>query len=78
MFPDRSQVEAGGLMSYGAGMLWGRAAYFVDRVLKGATPSELPIEQVSQFRLTVNLKTARALGITFPESILVRADEVIK
>ena len=66
-------------MSYGPGLLlWGRAAYFVDRILKGATPSELPIEQVSQFRLAVNLKTARALGIAFPESILVRADEVIK
>lgn len=79
MFPDRSQVEAGGLMSYGPGLLlWGRAAYFVDRILKGATPSELPIEQVSQFRLAVNLKTAKALGIAFPESILVRADEVIK
>jgi putative ABC transport system substrate-binding protein len=58
--------------------LWGRAAYFVDRVLKGAKPSELPVEQVTQFRLAVNLKTPKALGITFPESILVRADEVIK
>jgi putative ABC transport system substrate-binding protein len=78
MLPDHSQVEAGGLMSYGPGLMWGRAAYFVDRLLKGAAPSELPIEQVSQFRLAVNLKTARALGITFPESIMVRADDVIK
>ena len=78
MLADRTQVEAGGLMSYGPAVLWGRAAYFVDRVLKGAKPSELPVEQVSQFILAVNLKTAKALGITFPESILVRADEVIK
>ena len=78
MLSDNSQVEAGGLMSYGPGLLWGRAAYFVDRILKGAAPSEVPIEQVSQFRLVVNLRTARALGITLPESILVRADEIIK
>lgn len=78
MLAASEQVEAGGLMSYSAPALWGRAAYFVDRVLKGAKPSELPIEQVSQFRLAVNLKTAQALGITFPESILVRADEIVK
>ena len=78
MFSDSPHVEAGGLMSYGPAVLWGRAAYFVDRVLKGAKPSELPVEQVSRFRLAVNLKTAKALGISFPESILVRADEVIK
>ena len=73
-------VEAGGLMSYGPTVAdyWGRAAYFVDRVLKGAKPSELPMEQVSRFKLAINLKTAKALGITFPESILVRADEVTK
>jgi len=80
MLSGEQHVQAGGLMSYGATVAdyWGRAAYFVDRVLKGAKPSELPIEQVSQFRLAINLKTARALGITFPESILVRADEVVK
>ena len=67
-------------MSYGPTFadLWGRAAHFVDRILKGAKPNELPVEQVSRFRLAVNLKTAKLLGITFPESILVRADEVIK
>ena len=66
-------------MSYGPTLAdyWGRAAYFVDRVLKGAKPSELPVEQVSRFKLAINLKTAKALGITFPESILFRADEVI-
>ena len=80
MFSGENHVEVGGLMSYGPMLAdnWGRAAYFVDRVLKGAKPSDLPIEQVSRFKLTINLKTAKALGITFPESIMVRADEVIK
>ena len=80
MLSSEQHVQAGGLMSYGATVAdyWGRAAYFVDRVLKGAKPGELPIEQVSQFRLAINLKTAKALGITFPDSILVRADDVVK
>ena len=80
MFSGENHVEVGGLMSYGPVLAdnWGRAAYFVDRVLKGAKPSDLPIEQVSRFRLTINLKTAKALGLIFPESIMVRADEVIK
>ena len=67
-------------MSYGTSFTdtWGRAAYFVDRLLRGAKPSELPVEQVSRFRLAVNLKTARALRLTMPESILLRADEVIR
>jgi putative ABC transport system substrate-binding protein len=80
MFSDKPHVEAGGLMSYGPTLAdyWGRAAYYVDRLLKGAKPSDLPIEQVSRLNLAINLKTAKALGITFPESILVRADEVIK
>ncbi len=80
MFSGENHVEVGGLMSYGPALAdnWGRAAYFVDRVLKGAKPSDLPIEQVSRFRLTINLKTAKVLGIAFPESIMVRADEVIK
>jgi putative ABC transport system substrate-binding protein len=73
-------VKAGGLMSYGATFedTWGRAAYFVDRILKGAKPSELPVEQVSTLRLTVNQQTARVLGIAIPQSILIRADEVIR
>ena len=78
MYSDQPNVEAGGLMSYGPTLLWGRAAYFVDRILKGTKVSELPMEQVSEFKLTVNLRTARALGIVVPESVLVRADEVIK
>ena len=77
---SRTQAEAGGLMSYGPTLAdyWGRAAYYIDRLLKGAKPSELPIEQVSRFNLTINLRTAKAIGITFPESVLVRADQVIK
>lgn len=73
-------VRAGGLISYGPDQLatFGRTAYFVDRVLKGAGPAELPIEQPTQYFLVVNLKTAKALGITIPESILLRADEVLQ
>jgi len=73
-------VRAGGLISYGTSFddTWGRAAYLVDRILKGARPSELPVEQVSRFRVSVNLKTAKALGLTIPESIVVRADEIIR
>ena len=55
-----------------------RAAYYVDRLLKGAKPGDLPVQQISSLKLAVNLKTAKALGITIPESILVRADEVIR
>ena len=73
-------VEAGGLISYGADLFdnWKRTAYYVDRLLKGAKPADLPIEQVSTLKLAVNLKTAKALGITIPQSILLRADEVIR
>ena len=80
MFSGEQFVEVGGLMSYSTTVAdyWGRAPYFVDRVLKSAKPSELPMEQVSRFNLAINLKTAKALGITFPESILVRANEVTK
>ena len=73
-------VEPGGLMSYGPRWAdtWGRAAYFIDRLLKGAKPSDLPVERTATFKLVVNLKTAKALGITIPESLLPRADEVIR
>ncbi|HKQ65710.1 MAG TPA: ABC transporter substrate-binding protein [Methylomirabilota bacterium] len=77
---DRDFVEEGGLMSYGVnlGALGRRAAYFVDRLLRGANPADLPVEQPSQFELVINLKTAKTLGLTIPQSLQVRADEIIQ
>jgi putative ABC transport system substrate-binding protein len=75
-----SFMESGGLMAYAADptVLFRRAADYVDKILRGAKPADLPVEQATEFKLVVNLKTAKALGLTIPESILLRADEVIR
>jgi putative ABC transport system substrate-binding protein len=76
----RSQAQAGGLMSYGPNQpaIWRRYAYYVARLLQGATPADLPVEQPTKFELVINLKTAKALGLTMPPSLLLLADEVLQ
>jgi putative ABC transport system substrate-binding protein len=80
MSPIRGLVEAGGLMAYVPKALETarRTAYYVDRILKGARPADLPVEQPQKWDLVINLKTAKATGLTIPQSILLRADELIE
>lgn len=80
MFGNKANVVAGGLMSYGAdfNFMYRRAAFYVDKILRGVKPAELPVEQASKYFLVVNLKTANAMGVKIPQSILVRTDEVIE
>jgi putative ABC transport system substrate-binding protein len=80
IFANKENVEAGGLMSYGADFnyMYEHAAVYIDRILKGGKPADLPVEQASKYEFVINLKTAKAIGIDFPPLLLAQADEVIE
>jgi putative ABC transport system substrate-binding protein len=80
MFAQRENTESGGLISYGTNVprMFRLAADYVDKILKGTAPADLPVQQPTTFEMVVNLKTAKTLGLTVPQSILARADEVIE
>ena len=80
MFAFRQAVEAGGLLSFGQNLAesYRRAASYVHKIFKGAKPGDLPVEQPTRFELVINMKTAKALGVAIPQSVLLRADDVIQ